>query len=401
MVFKRANTQLQIQRMWESARLKGQPNEEQRRKLERLRQEAEKLQDDIQRMSRRLKRLTAERASQSTARAADRLSPSRNRASSGDRAAEGSPSDSSGQGGSSSSGDSQSPSGRDVRQAEQDLEDAAQQLAERRRRDRLRHRRRRRAERRQRAEQDLARQQLARLETALQAIVQQQQRVLDDTRQLHQVRDAAGQLNFAQSRTLIQLTEQQQSLAAEVEDFADLLGGLGVFRLALSEAKRQMQHAAELLHRRDTGAKTQLAQEQALERLKQIVAALEDDPQPQEDEGNGGGGGGGDGGGQQGPQLEVAELKLLRAMQADLNRRTRDAHQLPASIELDAELAAEQGRLAELVLEILSRDNEIEASDPSDEAGSELPSDDDKQLLELLQRLDRQLQPQQTQQGSE
>src|SRR6185369_10347406 len=64
----------------------------------------------------------------------------------------------------------------------------------------------------------------------------------------------------------------------------------------------------------------------ALRRLDQILDTLKEDPKKQQaanNAGGGGGGGGGDGdmgGGQQGPGIPpLAQLKALRAMQAEVN----------------------------------------------------------------------------------
>jgi type II secretory pathway predicted ATPase ExeA len=72
----------------------------------------------------------------------------------------------------------------------------------------------------------------------------------------------------------------------------------------------------------------------------------------------------------------LAELKLLRAMQADLNERTE------AAVAFPEQLAKEQGYLAELVLEILSRNNEN--SSPN-------THNDKNRLQELFEQLDREL----------
>jgi hypothetical protein len=74
------------------------------------------------------------------------------------------------------------------------------------------------------------------------------------------------------------------------------------------------------------------------------------------------------------PTFELLEVKMLRMLQVDLQQRTRDfqqrltaaANRPPnqqdrAKLQQDAqELAAEQGRLAELVQNMLTRDNEPE-----------------------------------------
>ena len=71
------------------------------------------------------------------------------------------------------------------------------------------------------------------------------------------------------------------------------------------------------------------------------------------------------------PTFELLQVKMLRMLQSDLNARTRQhekrfiraAENPAANATLDQEsleLAAEQGRLAELVRKMLARDNEMQ-----------------------------------------
>ncbi|MCH5372575.1 MAG: hypothetical protein JJ992_01260, partial [Planctomycetes bacterium] len=103
------------------------------------------------------------------------------------------------------------------------------------------------------------------------------------------------------------------------------------------------------------------AEQRASTRLAQLMKALErdepsDDEQAGESEGEGNDG--------DGPSLaetlqRLAELKLLRLMQEEINRQTVDLDQQRqkngelSDSELDTlnELSREQGRLAELILE--------------------------------------------------
>jgi hypothetical protein len=118
------------------------------------------------------------------------------------------------------------------------------------------------------------------------------------------------------------------------------------------------------------GDATQDAEQQGLARLEQIAAAFE---QAKQAAGNqSGGSGNSNGGGNQAkrPIIELFEAKLLRSLQADLRERTASLEQKIAAsgvqtgesrsaAEREAEdLAAEQGRLAELVEQLRTRDNE-------------------------------------------
>jgi hypothetical protein len=236
---------------------------------------------------------------------------------------------------------------------------------------------------------------MARFETAIRAVVDGQRRVLEDTQHLDNMRRAAGELTFAQLRSVLQLADQQQLLVDEVNDFGDVLGSLGVFRLALGEAAVDMQRAVGLLTERDVAKPTQQAEASALRRLEQIAQAFEkDDPPPGEGQGGGDGGGGG---GEQGPQLQLAEIKLLRMLQIDLHERTDALREQTVAAdgpirgtitEAATRLADEQGRLAELVMEILSRDN---ADGPPADVDEPAEPNDDQRLDDLLDQLDEQL----------
>jgi hypothetical protein len=332
--------------------------DERRRKLERLRRQSDEVQQAIERMARRLNRLDAELAGQSAERAAENLTQ--------DRDEQPEP-----------SGERQDapPTGAQAREAERNLAEAAQQLAEARRQ----------------AEQALAQQQLARLESAIRAAVDRQRHILEGTLQFDELQRTKGELNFEQLRGVLQLADEQQRLAQELDDFGEVLGSMGVFRLALGETSADMQRAAQLLDERRVDGPTQEAEQQALVRLEQIAQALQrNPPPPQENEGGQQGGSGQ--GGQQGPQLQLAEIKLLRMLQDDLRARTASLRgqaardELPEDgtlAELARALATEQGRLAELVREILSRDNGEERQEELDDQ-----PDDGQPLRDLLEQLD-------------
>jgi hypothetical protein len=111
----------------------------------------------------------------------------------------------------------------------------------------------------------------------------------------------------------------------------------------------------------------------ALARLAQVVAALA--PEPPDVAGADGGSGGE---GQQpnglprGDATALAELKLLRLMQEEVNRRTAEiqtqqlAGGMTPQLEQESlELAAEQGRLADLMLNLSRPSVENPEDDPA------------------------------------
>jgi len=299
------------------------PDEAERRnRLERLGRQQNKMQQDTERMARRLERLLADRACQSTCAAADSMQKAGQCAldKAGTKAAE------------------------LAKEAKRHLQEAQRLVAEKRRQ----------------ARAELAMEQLARLEDAIESIQHQQKNVIDETGRLDTLQQDHGQLTAAQAVSLRDLARQQRLLQTETTGLGEKLVGAGAFQLALSGAARYMTTAAGLLERRQTGPPTQEAEKNALHRLDQLLEALKpEEPDPQSQTGSSGQGaqGGLPGGGVQ----TLAELKLLRILQQEINLRTRQLEEtygkndpLPDNARREyAELSREQGSLADLMLELL------------------------------------------------
>ncbi len=294
--------------------------QEKKRELERLARQQKQLEEQAGRLARRLERLQAEQASRSTSSAAGKMA---------------------GAGQSSGGGDDQAAQDQS-QAAEKDLEEAQQQLAERRRQ----------------AEEDLAREQLARLEDSLKGLHERQQKLIGETQRLENLRAESGRLTRAQLGTLADVAREQQGLGGETSQLAEKLAVAEVIHLALDGAAQQMDRAAQLLDERQTGAGAQGAQEAARRRLAQLIDAFAKKQKPKN--GQQGGGSGGSGGGSQGRSdgsFVLTQLKLLKLMQEDLNGRYRT---LVAEGQDNArgvrrqlsDIAAEQGKLAELTLKL-------------------------------------------------
>jgi hypothetical protein len=328
---------------------------ERKQKLERLTRQQKELEEQAGRLARRLERLQAEQAGRSTAGAAGRMQQAQ----------------AAGEQGDNQSADEQAA------QAEKDLENAQQQLAERRRQ----------------AEQDLAQEQIARLEDSLKGLHERQKKLIAETQRLENVRATEGRLTRAQLSTVNELSKQQQALEVETSQMAERLALTEVLQLALGGAARQMTKAAELLSHRETGNATQSVQESARLRLAQLLSTLAKDqaakpPAGQSPEGSGEGGGKqkrSDGG------HVLAQLKLLKLLQEDLNQRFRAAAESSGNQEPQqlAELAQEQGKLAELTAKLAAPPEENPEDDPEklpdirqDEAGPDLVPPPDEPALE-------------------
>jgi len=176
---------------------------------------------------------------------------------------------------------------------------------------------------------------------------------------LEKLRASAGNWTRAQSQSLHDLSRDQQSLTGETSQLAEKLAGAQTFRFVLDAAAREMTGVVDRLAGRDCGEATQRMEQNVLSRLKRLVEAMkEDKPPPGDSQGGGGSGGSGSKAGQPGGSIRaLAELKLIKLMQDDLNRRTQQLGETIGDREpTDSEqaelsqLAKEQGQLAELML---------------------------------------------------
>ena len=293
----------------------GEKTEAQKRQLERLTRQQRELQEQIARLSRKLERLQAERAGRSAGSAAAKLG---REAGAGEKGEQG-------------AAEQQS------NLADLDLEQAQEQLAERRKE----------------VEADLARAQLARLQDALKSLHEREQQVLAETGRLEGFRTENRELSRAQSTSVHSLAREQRALESETRAQAEKLAAAEVFRLALDSAARDMAHAVARLDTGDTGPAAQQAEQDALARLAALLEALK----PSNQAGQPKKPGGGDGQGKQGGNTDaiklLSELKLLKLMQEDLNRRFQ--HLPQGDVERAArlsELGEEQGRLADVAFKL-------------------------------------------------
>ncbi len=323
-----------LRRQFDQAAAESDPTTR-REDLSRLAEEQAQLQEEAERLARRLERLQAEAAARSQADAGQRMS----------------------QAGQAGNQDQAGEAAEQARQAEQDLAEAAQQLAERRRQ----------------AEQDLATQQLARWEDQLRGMEARQTELVAETGRLKEL-ETGGSLTPGQWGSVAQLSRQQASLADESEALGQQLTQAEVFALVLEGAGRDMRRAADQLAHQRLGGETLAAAESAQRRLRQLLQALaSDDAEPEEEEANPGGDQSG-GGEQQGADagLAVAQVRMIKLWQVELNERTaRLAEQLagqprpsPAAAAEYAALSAEQGQLADLIRNLIPPAAEQDAADP-------------------------------------
>ncbi|MGD0898099.1 MAG: hypothetical protein ABR915_09715 [Thermoguttaceae bacterium] len=300
---------------------RGANREQSREELRALGRQQKELQQETERLARRLERLLAEEAGRAAGKAAAEMGRAAEDAARGDAAA-----------------------AKGAETAEKSLDDAVQKLAGRR----------------LRVQAELAMEQLARLEDALKNVHRQQQNALEETRRLDAL-GRQGPLSRAQASSLRDLTLLEQAIRAETARLAGVMAAAGGFHLVLAAAESDMGRAAALLDRRQTGAATQEAQQNALARLDLILKALEPEKPGAQPDGDGGGDGDGKPGEQPGGVQALAEIKILKLLQEDINIRTGKLQKAvdaagKATDEhrpLYDRLSEDQGRLADVVYGLL------------------------------------------------
>ncbi len=303
---------------------------ERRRELEKLAREEKELQQETARLAQQLKRLRAEQAGKTSSSASSRMSQAGQQMEQGE--------------------------GEQAQEQQEkvleDLQKAQKEVAEARKE----------------AEAQLAMEQLAKIADTLAALHTREKAIKDETVRLETARQEKGNWTRPQLASLRTAVETQAAVREETEKAKEVLTSAPVFALTLTRAISNMERAAERLGERQADAETQAAEQAAIDRFAQLLDALKSDPNNQQDEQNEQQQG--EGGGQQGgPPRDgippIAQLKMLRSLQIEINQRTTELAELqkraerlsPAQQNELKSLADEQGTLADLVREFLqSRD---------------------------------------------
>jgi hypothetical protein len=342
---------------------------EQKRRLMRLAKEQQELAKEADELKRKLERLQAKR-----------------------------PAAAAGQGAESMSGASQAAEAGNAEQAQSRAEEASRLLDEAR--DQLQ-------QEIEQAQADLLREELTRLEQSIEGLTARQRNVVVEVRRLEGARGADGSLPKPQQVSLQSVAAEQELLAEEVVHLRANLGDAAAFALALEGVHREMTRTASLLNRGQTDQAAVQSAEVALKRLEQILLVLKEDkpsdePAPAE---------GSEGGGENQPQGEsaihsLAELRLLAQLQGEINRRTLEIEaerQKAGRLTPDQDdelmsLAAEQGKLADMVAEMANRSAtqteglpqlppRLDDTKPTEQADpNKSPSLDDELLRDLLEK---------------
>lgn len=215
-------------------------------------------------------------------------------------------------------------------------------------------------------EQRQAREKVATVRDLWKGILVIQQEVLDQTEKLNIAHEEKKQWNRIQLKALSELATKQNQIVEASAQTAEFVAPARILSLSLKRAIQSMEGARDLLADRQTGILTQAAQIAARDRLKQILDAFEQHQENQKNQQQSPGGGEGQQPQDQGEQPIVpplAELKILRSLQQELNQRTDSLSQELAKApdnsatlnnELD-QLGREQEELLQLLTETLDQ----------------------------------------------
>jgi hypothetical protein len=314
--------------------------------LQRLRQRQAELQRKAEEFARRLSQLQAKSASQASGRAASRMNDAAD----------------------SMENSQGEQAGQEQEEALEQLDQAQQQLAQKRRE----------------VEEQLAREQLAKVADSIKGIHERQRAIAGDAARLRDVKKEAGKLTRGQIQSLIGLSRAEQGLAEESAALKERLTEAKVFSLVIEEAVELMKAGAAQLADRSAEDQTVRDLEKAAGKFAQLIDSLRDDPTQQKTakgQQQGGGEGEGGAGGDQDGIPSLAQIKLLRSLQQEILADTKELSLAQADQPLNDEqktrfekLAQRQGRLADLVSDFMQPVEDEEPSDeaPTDEAPAEV-----------------------------
>ncbi len=219
------------------------------------------------------------------------------------------------------------------------------------------------ADQRRQASGELSVEQLAKLDGNVKKLRIRQQEALEEAIRLDGLERSEGGLSRSQTLAVRDLARLQRELQTGAAQLGERLVGVRAFRLALAGAAGDMRQAADAFDRRQIGELPQAAQRCALRRLDLVVEAMKPEKTSEtekKDSNNGGANGADKNAGRQGGVQTVAELKLLKFMQQEINLRTETLQQSMVAGALTdeqrrefSELSEQQERLVEIVSESL------------------------------------------------
>jgi hypothetical protein len=316
--------------------------EKREQELKKLEAEQRRLEEEAKKRVRELAQLNAGEAGKALDQAARKMDQAAKRLAGGDDPSE-----------------DQEEAKKQIEQAKKDLRDAQQET-----------------------EEELAREQLAKIADKLKGLKERQDDAIDRSVRLHQEMLQQKHWDNVLQKKLRDQKENQLGLGTETEGLQEQLSKSGalVFAHILEKTASAMKRAGQVMEKRYKDATflqedftkeeltgeqkkqdaTLALQKEASRRLERLLDVLKKDKkkekQPENKGGGGNGGGGKQAGGAPGDGIpQIAELKLLRAEQQELKERTAafaEQHDMAKLTDAQKqelrELSAEQERLYEL-----------------------------------------------------
>ena len=174
----------------------------------------------------------------------------------------------------------------------------------------------------------------------LEKMLKIQQAISADTKTAHEKilstkESDKAELRTAELKLTTELSPGEGKLADDAQKVMDMLikeGTTVVFPSVLGEVKKDLLDVQKKLAGKEAGTLTQAIQHEIEQNLQEMVRAVRDKLAENRDKKSKGGGGGQGGGGGGKPPLvpPVAELKMLRVMQLQVNGRTELVHKQAA-----------------------------------------------------------------------
>jgi len=215
--------------------------------------------------------------------------------------------------------------------------------------------------------QEAMRRSLSRIREGLEDALAAQRALHAGIVELHGQVKQAGRVGRLEARAASGLSRDQADIKTMIADLRPQLENVTVFQWALERASAWMDEVVDHLNRRRIDDRLQALSQRTVDELERLVSALEStmslaqDSQFAESES----GGGGAAGGQvqaKGPVPTVTELLVLKALQAEINERTRRMAaefdpDLAGEAELQQvrELAEDQARVRELTRQVTEK----------------------------------------------
>jgi len=223
-------------------------------------------------------------------------------------------------------------------------------------------------------EDELTREKLTRIAEMLAKLKERQEGLGEENARIDKRAQQEGMWSRGLMSSLIDLAKNQKKLADDTRATADeraLTGAIAIQRL-VKRAAEAMDRAGKRFDEQRTvvladpknvksDEQARQAQAEALRRLHQLLEAIKQEAEAGARPMSAGGGGGSGGGREDDGIPALAQLKLLRTMQADVNRRTQeftkqnpDLEKLTPEQKIELEsIQREQREIAELIEELL------------------------------------------------